>query len=158
MFSTIYTTKVNFQDVLPQKKMKNGPLWSNECVYRTAKEIQLQQPEKFDNTFLGIIGFHLEKIVFTCCGKYLEESGIESVLTETAIYGISVVNSVMNGRNYIRGKREMTLIAETLEHLQLSAFIESSSWNFEGISKILDTMQSLLNTTTTNEDEKINDV
>ena len=64
----------------------------------------------------------------------------------------------MNGRNYIRGKREMTLIAETLEHLQLSAFIESSSWNFEGISKILDTMQSLLNTTTTNEDEKINDV
>ena len=52
----------------------------------------------------------------------------------------------------------MTLIAETLEHLQLSAFIESNSWNFQDISKILDTRQSLLNTTTTNEDEKINDV
>ena len=52
----------------------------------------------------------------------------------------------------------MTLIAETLEHLQPSAFIESNSWNFQDISKILDTRQSLLNTTTTNEDEKINDV
>ena len=74
------------------------------------------------------------------------------------MYGISVVNSVMNGWNYVRGKREMTLIAETLEHLQLSAFIESNSWNFQDISKILDARQSLLNTTTTNEDEKINDV
>ena len=138
--------------------MKYGPLWSDEGVYRIAKEIQLQQPEKFDNIFLGIGGFHLEKIVIACCGKYLEESGIDSVLVETTIYRISVVNSVMNGSNYIRGKRGMSLIAEALEHLQLSAFIESNSLNFEDVSKILDTMQSLLNTTTTNEDEQINDV
>ena len=138
---------VNFQDVLLQKKMKYGPLWSDESVYRIAKEIQLQQSEKFDNIFLGIGGFHLEKIFIACCGKYLEESGIESVLVETTIYGISVVNSVMNGSNYIRGKRGMSLIAEALEHLQLPAFIESNSLNFEDTSKTLDTMQSLLNTT-----------
>ena len=65
--------------------MKYGPLWSDEGVYRIAKEIQLQQPEKFDSIFLGIGGLHLEKIVITCCGKYLEESGIESVLVETTI-------------------------------------------------------------------------
>ena len=59
---------------------------------------------------------------------------------ETAIYGISVVNSVMNGSNYIRGKRGMSLIAEALEHLQLSAFIESNSLSFEDVSRILDTM------------------
>ena len=29
VFSTIYTTMVNFQDVLPQKKIKDGPLWSD---------------------------------------------------------------------------------------------------------------------------------
>ena len=77
---------------------------------------------------------------------------------ETTIFGISVVNSVMNRRNYILGKRGMSLIAEALEHLQLSAFIESNSLNFEDVSKTLDTMQSVLNTTTTNEDEHINDV
>ena len=64
----------------------------------------------------------------------------------------------MNRSNYILGKRGMSLIAEALEHLQLSAFIESNSLNFEDVSKTLDTMQSVLNTTTTNKDEHINDV
>ena len=77
---TIYTEMVNFQDVLSQKKMKYEPLWSDEGVYRIAKEIQLQQPEKFDKIFLGIGGFHLEKIVIAFCGKYLEESGMRVLL------------------------------------------------------------------------------
>lgn len=97
--------------------MKYRPPCSDEGVYRIAKEIQLHQSEKFDDKFLGIGGFHLEKIVIACSGKYLEESGIEIVLVENAIYGISVVNSVMNGSNYIRGKRRVSLIAEALEHL-----------------------------------------
>ena len=53
-YHIIYTAMVNFQNVLSQKKRKYGPLWSDEVVYRIAKEIQLQQPEKFDNIFLGI--------------------------------------------------------------------------------------------------------
>lgn len=97
--------------------MKYGAPWSDEGVYRIAKEIQLQQSEKFDDKFLGIGGFHLEKIVIACSGKYREESGIEIVLVENATYGISVVISVINESNYIRGKRRVSLIAEALEHL-----------------------------------------
>lgn len=40
----------------------------------------------------------------------------------------------------------------------MPAFIESNTLNFEEVSKILDTMQSLVNTTKANEDEQINDV
>ena len=47
-------------------------LWWNEGVYRIAKEIQLQQPEKFGNISLGIVS--------ACCGQYLKEIGIESDL------------------------------------------------------------------------------
>ena len=60
---TIYTTMINFQDILKQKSLDYGPLWSDEGVYRIAKEIQLLQPGKFDNIFLGIGGFHLEKVI-----------------------------------------------------------------------------------------------
>ena len=45
---------------------------------RIAKEIQSEQPDKLNNIFFGIGGFHLGKIAITCCEKYLEESGIES--------------------------------------------------------------------------------
>ena len=91
---------INFQDVLKQNDRENGPLWSDEGVYHTAKEIQL-----FSNIFLGIGGLHLEQVVIGCLGTYLESSGIQNLLVEEKAYGPAVVNSVMSGGNYIRGKR-----------------------------------------------------
>ena len=114
-FDTIFTTMINFQDVLSQKGQEYGPLWSDEGVYRIAKEIQLRHPDKFDNIFLGIGGFHLEKVVISCLGVYLESSGIDSLMVEEEIFGPEVIGSVMNGGNYVRGKRGMFLISEAME-------------------------------------------
>ena len=128
-FDTIHTAMINFQDALLQKGLQYGPLWSDEGVYRIAKELQLLNQQKFANIFLGIGGFHMEKVVISCCGKYLEDSGIDSVLVENEIYGPNNVKSVMDGGNYIRGKRGMSIIAEALQHLQhlqLSAFLKSA--------------------------------
>jgi hypothetical protein len=106
-YDTIFTTMINFQDVLLQRGHENGPLWSDEGVYHMAKEIQLLYPEKFSNIFLGIGGFHLEKVVIGCLGSYLECSGIHHILVEEKVFGPAVVNSVMSGGNYVRGKRGM---------------------------------------------------
>ena len=65
-FNTIYTATVNFQDVLP-----HGPLWSDEGVYRIAKELQLQYPEKLNNFFLGIAGFQVVVVVTMSVAKEL---------------------------------------------------------------------------------------
>ena len=59
---------INFQDVLKQKQRENGPLWSDEAVYHTAKEMQLFYQQKCSNIFLGIGGFQLEKLVIGCLG------------------------------------------------------------------------------------------
>ena len=56
---TFYTTMKNFQDVLIQKQFPYGPLWSDEGVYRLAKELQLLLPGEFNNIFLGLGGFLL---------------------------------------------------------------------------------------------------
>ena len=80
----------------------------------------------FFNIFLRLGGFHIEKIVTVCCGTYLANTGIEHVLAEHEIYGPGVVESVMSGSNYIRGKRDMVLLAETLQRLQLDAFVSLS--------------------------------
>ena len=53
-----------------------GRLWADVVVYRIAKEIQLMKPEQFTNIYLGLVGFHMAKIVLACLGTYLEPSGI----------------------------------------------------------------------------------
>ena len=82
---------INSQDVLLQKGFESGPLWCDEGVYHIAKELQLLNPDKFGNIFLGLGGFHPEKVVIACCGKYLEVSGIYSIFVELEIFGPEVV-------------------------------------------------------------------
>ena len=110
-------TMINFQDVLKQKERENGPFWLDEVVRHTANEIQLLYPQKISNIFLGIGGFHLEKVVIVCLGTYLESSGIQNLLVKEKVYGPAIVNSVMSGRNCIWGKTGMCLIAEAMEQL-----------------------------------------
>ena len=73
-YDTIYTCMKNFQDVLHQTFNQCGALWCDEGVYRLAKELQLLFPETFDNIFLGLGGFHMEKTIIACIGKYLQGS------------------------------------------------------------------------------------
>ena len=59
----------NFLDILKQRELPYGPLWCDQYVYKIAKEVQLFQPDKFDNIFLGMGGFHTDKIVSASIGK-----------------------------------------------------------------------------------------
>ena len=128
-YDTIFTCMLNFQDVLSQRNQEYGPLWCDEGVYRIAKELQLLNPSKFANIFLGLGGFHFEKVLIGCCGAYLSETGIQSVLVQNEVFGPGNVQSVMSGGNYIRGKRGMMLIAEALLQLQIEAFVSSSNFD-----------------------------
>ena len=77
----------NFQAVLLQKGLESIPIWCDEGVHRIAKEPQLLNPDKFEKAFLGFGGFHLEKVIIACCGKYLEESGIDSIFWGLESFG-----------------------------------------------------------------------
>jgi hypothetical protein len=88
-----------------------------------AKELQLLDPARFDNIFLGLGGFHTEKVMIACCGKYLEDTVIDSILVENEVYGPENVKSVMNGGNYVRGIRGMGIVSELLYNLLLDQFL-----------------------------------
>ena len=121
-YDTIHTVMCNFQDVLRQRSQPYGPLWCDEGVYRLAKELQLLDQDRFDNIFLGLGGFHMEKVMIACCGKYLEETGFDTVFVENKVYGPDNVKSVKNGGHYVRGIRCMVIISEVLHTLQMNQF------------------------------------
>ena len=93
----------NFQDILLQRGLDYGPLWCDEGVYRIGKELQLLNRNLYENIFLGLGGFHMEKVLIACCGSYFKDTGIDNIFVENKIFGLGVVNSVMSGVNYIRG-------------------------------------------------------
>ena len=121
-YDAIHTVMCNFQDVLRQRSQPYGPLWCDEGVFRLAKELQLLDQDRFHNIFLGLGGFHMEKVMIACCGKYLEETGFDTVFVENEVYGPYIIKSVMNGGHYVRGIRGMAIISEVLHTLQMNQF------------------------------------
>lgn len=94
-----------------------------------AKEIQLLNPERFGNIFLCLGGFHFEKVLIACCGKYLEETGVDTILIANEVYGQENVNIVLNGGDYVRGSRCMAIISEVLQTLRMNQFLEKVNPN-----------------------------
>ena len=71
MVTVIINTRMrHFQNVLSQNELEHGPLSCDEGVYRIAKGLQLLNPEGLGNIFLGLEGFHLERILTECIGKF----------------------------------------------------------------------------------------
>ncbi len=81
------------------------------------------KPDQFNNIFLGLGGFHMEKIVLACLGTYLEPSGIFDVLVETECYGTDVIKAVISGSHYSRAHTAHSMIHEVLISMMLEAFI-----------------------------------
>ena len=124
-YGTIFTRIKNYQDVLKQKNISAGALWCDEGVYRIAKELQLMHPTEFEDIFLALGGFHTEKAVIACVGRFLEDVGVNSVFVADEIFGPSVVSTnVMNGSHYVRAKRGMTPLSEAMSRLQLVQFFK----------------------------------
>ena len=73
---------------------------------------------------------------------YLESSGIQNLSVEEKVYGPAVGNSVMSGRNYIRGKRRMSVITEAMEQLRLYSSLQYSDG--EVFSELFDKIDELV--------------
>ena len=87
----------------------------------------------------------MEKVVIACIGQYLGDIGIENVLVENEIFGPISVKSVMNGGNYIRGKRGMNLVGEAIFRLQLDQFFKNNEYiKYKTLFEEISTFQSLL--------------
>ena len=123
-YDSIYTTMINFQDGLHQLNLQEGSLWCDEGVYHIAKEIQLVHPEKFYNVFLGLGGFHLQKVVLACIGLYLRGSGACEIIVETETMGPHSAESALNGNHYSRAVRVIGMLCEVMQTLQWRAFFD----------------------------------
>jgi len=69
-------------------------------LYHVAHEIQLICPNEITNIILCLESFHMAKVALCCLGKYLRGSGADNILTESDNLDVTVVESVLNGRNY----------------------------------------------------------
>ena len=122
---TVYTALKNFQDILKQLSQTHLAVTCDEGVYHIAREITMGNSAEFENLVLCLGSFHMTKILIGCIGKYLRNSGAESIWIENSVFGPNVVQSVLGGTHYVRAFKGMILLCETMERLQWLAFFKA---------------------------------
>lgn len=83
------------------------------------------------------------KVVLGSIGKYIDESGAESVLVQNQVFGKAVVNSVLGGTHYVRSLKGILLPSECIEILQWPEFFKVNS--LQAYSKNLQMLKVLKN-------------
>ena len=92
-------------------------------VYNIAKELQFLNTRKFHNIFLGLGGFHLEKIVLASIGQFLARSGARDIFVTNELYGPSVADiKVMTGKDYAMSRDAMQTLHEAVSRVYFAKF------------------------------------
>ena len=143
-YRTVYTALKNFQEVLQQLDQTNLPIACDEGVYHIVREIMLSTNE-FDSFVPCLGSFHMIKVALSSIGKFLRGSGAETIWTECSIFGINIVESVLNGSNYVRSLKGMFLLSESMDRLRWEAFFRSTEiQNYHPALAILSNLKSAL--------------
>ena len=84
-------------------------------------------------------------ILFHCIRKYNQRFDIEEGLRQTEVFGVDVVDAVLNGANYVRSLKDYLILANAIEKLKWEAFLEHNDLHeFSEFAKSLKEFQIAL--------------
>ena len=97
------------------------------AIAKIALQIQAQEKPVFDNLFISLGSFHVEKAYFCVIGKLIAESGAPHILNECGALAVGSINGFIKGKHYNRCKRIHELLAVSLEILFFEWFQKSQN-------------------------------
>ena len=64
-------------------------------------------------------GFHAAKCAEHCIDKYIQGSGIVGSLQQAKVFGVNIVDTVLNGINYKRSFKGYLILANAIKKWEL---------------------------------------
>jgi hypothetical protein len=110
--------------MMEQLGQVNSVLTFDEGIYCKAREIKMKRADEFESTVLRLGGFHIIKAFLAVIGKRFADSGLESILVESQVYGSNTAANLLRGVAYNRGIRAHKLTMEAMSRLRWRSFSE----------------------------------
>ena len=124
-YSTVFSVMKNFTQLVGQLKQDALPLFCDEGAFRIVVDIFLQKQDQFQNLTPMFGGFYAAKYLQHSLGKYIRGSGLEESLRQTRVFGVKIVDSVLDGPHYVRSLKGLLILANTVEKLKWAAFTQT---------------------------------
>ena len=123
-FNTVYTVLARAESMFQRLRQQVVILTRDEALYSKAQIIKWRNPQDIRNVFNRLGGFHRAKDFMGIIGTIMKGVGLEDILNEGNIYGVSAVAKILEGKSYNRRIRAHKVTYEALWLLKLKEFGE----------------------------------
>ena len=124
-YSTVFSAMKSFTQLVGQLKQDVLPLFCDEGVFRIVVDIFLQKQDQFRNLIPMLGGFYTAECLHDSIEKYIRGSGLEESLRQTHVFGVKIIDSVLDGTFYVRSLKGLLILAHAVEKLKWSAFTQT---------------------------------
>lgn len=121
-YDTIYTSMVRLLQLAKKLNQSHIVITADLAIYSKAREILWNNPPDLKgNVTLMLGGMHLNMAYIASIGYIFGDGGLTSILTETDIYAQNTCKMMLEGKQYSRAIRGLTLAADALSRLFLKS-------------------------------------
>lgn len=122
--STVYTTLKRGKDLAEKCGQDFHIHTFDQQLYAIAQMVKLSRQEEFPRTVLRLGGFHNLSTFIACIGKIWGDAGLKDMLAESETYATATVESMLQGRQFHRAVRGLTLVFEALTQILVTDFLK----------------------------------
>lgn len=93
------------------------------AIAKIALQIQSMERPIYDSIFISLGPFHIMMSAFKAIGKYIAESGLPDILTNSGLLACGSLNGYLTGKHFNRCKRIHPITAVAIEILHFKYFL-----------------------------------
>ncbi|CAG2198098.1 unnamed protein product [Mytilus edulis] len=120
--ATVYTTMRKCVDMTVAMGQKYSVQTFDQQLYSIAKQVAWTMPETFRYHIIRLGGFNTLSCFIVAIGKLWGDGGLKDLLVDSSVYASETVDQMMNGKEFNRAVRALTLAFGDLYVSLLSAF------------------------------------
>lgn len=121
---TIFTTMKKCRSMTDKLGQEYAVQTMDQQLYAVAQQVKWSIPDQFPKHFIRLGGFHTLCCYISALGKIWGDAGLRDILADSGVYAPCTVDQMLQGKQFNRAVRGLTLVYEALAELQISAFIK----------------------------------
>lgn len=122
--STVYTTLKKGQQLVKACGQKNNIHTFDQQLYAVAQHLKFDLKEELKDTVLRMGTFHDSCVLISCTGILWGDCGLRDMLVESGVYASKSIDRMLDGKEFHRVMRALTLCFEALLYLMYENFFE----------------------------------
>ena len=112
-------------DIADKLNSKTVVIVMDQAIYSKAQFMRWRNSHFMKRLVIQLGAFHTVMFFPGCLGKHFRDAELQDIIIKSEVVAVGSVNGVFTGRHYNRAVRAHKLVAEAMQHMFLTIYLDS---------------------------------